>query len=119
VGDRDGRINFVNNQKEGSEMKENKEQYKIGDIVLLHTKYRHETEVRAAQIRSIRNGLFGFTGTFQTDFHPSGQGAFTIEQIGAKPFGLQRVEFLCKGALPNLYATCSPRPGDTAYDLMC
>ena len=98
---------------------ENMDKYKIADIVLMHTKYRHQTEVRAAQIRSIENDLIGFTGTFHTEFTPSGTGAFRVKDIGAKPFGLHRVEFHSKGALPNLYATCSPKPGDRSYDLMC
>jgi hypothetical protein len=93
--------------------------FKVGDVILIHTKYRNITEVRAGHIRSLKNGLFGYTGTFLTDFHPTGQGAFTVESIGAKPFGLQRVEVINHIPMAGIYATCSPRPGDTGYDLMC
>ena len=93
--------------------------FKVGDLLLIHYNFRNKTEIRAARVFDINyndNGLVTYEGDYKSDFLQTGQGAFNPERLGDKKYGIVKVERVGFRGNP---AHWSPKPGDRAYDLMC
>jgi len=98
---------------------ENLNDYKAGDVLLVYTKMRYETEVRTARVFLVNwnnNGVVSCEGLWGGEFPPTGQFGFRLEEVGQKKFGIQKIEKIgFKPSASHWY----PKPGDRGYDLMC
>ena len=96
--------------------------FKIGDILVITTVMRAGTERRCAQVTDLNyNGL----GLVQCgpckyeDLLDSGYSSWDPADIGLKRWGKQKVEIVAHRTIRSPGRASYPRPGDTAYDLMC
>jgi len=99
------------------------EDFKPGDLILVHTKTKSGTDIRSAKVCCVNyngNRLVTFEGYGDKNYRPSGQGAFNPERVGTRPFGIVRVERVGYEAYKAVnFNGGYPRAGDPGYDLMC
>ena len=96
--------------------------FKIGDIIVITTVMRAGTARRCAQVTDLDYnglGLVQHGPTSYGDLLDSGYGSWDPTQVGAKRYGKQHVEVVGHRKIRGPGAHVSPRPGNTAYDLMC
>lgn len=90
--------------------------FKPCDRLVITYRNRNGEERRAAEVTVVNynnNGLVTYGGLHGTELMPTGQGAFDPETVGAKPFGIVKVEKVGRVAP---WRPFTPRPGDRAYD---
>ncbi len=96
--------------------------FKIGDILVITTRMRAGTETRCAQVSDLNYNGLGLVQHCPCRYKrllDCGYGSWDPADVGAKQWGKQRVEIVGNKPVPGLAYFCGPRPGDTAYDLMC
>lgn len=91
--------------------------FKPGQHILIHSRTKLGTDIRAAQINSINSGMVTYGPHYGTEHLPSGQGSFDPKAIGTKPYGKFKIEIIGQGQWPPP-RPFSPRPGDPGYDSM-
>ena len=100
--------------------------FKVGDILLITCRYMSlETveETRVAVVHHVNyngNGLVGYGPPRHSHGKTlsCGQGSFDPKKVGSKPFGFA-VAVEKTGRRELAFQPFTPRPGNTAYDLMC
>lgn len=93
-----------------------------GDVLIVTSRSRAGEERRGAVVTAVNfegNGYVTIVGHDVQGLMPTGSGAFKPEQVGTTPYGLtvavEKVGFVP----PRDHHYWYPKPGDTAYDLMC